>query len=413
MNILEIITKKKNKQELSYAELEYAFMGFLHKQIPDYQMSALLMAICLNELNEKEIFALTDIFIKSGEVRDLTKIDGVCVDKHSTGGVGDKTTLVIGPIVAACGLKMPKMSGRGLGLTGGTIDKLESIPGFQVELTEEEFWTGLKGVGYVNVSQSAKLVPLDKEVYALRDVSGTTESIGLIAVSIMSKKIAGGARNILIDVKYGNGALLKTKEEANTFANLVKKIGEKYQVKVQTMIDSMKIPLGNNIGNALEVIEAMDILKGKQGYLTDLCLKLAANLISMGYNISYEESYKMAQDAITSGKAYQKFLEFVKFQKGDITKLQVSPNTLEVKSNEEGILKDIDAHKIAKLASQLGCFRNNKEEKIDYGVGIVLNKNLGDYIHKNDTLCTLYVKDKNIDIDEESLKCFKIEGGNI
>ncbi len=413
MNILDIIEKKRYKKHLTYEELEYAFNGYLNKQIPDYQMSSLLMAICINELDEEEIFALTEIFIKSGEVLDLSDIDGVFVDKHSTGGVGDKTTMVIGPIVAACHLKMPKMSGRGLGLTGGTIDKLESIPGFDVDLTFPEFKKGLQEIGFVNVSQNEKLVPLDKMVYALRDVTGTTESLGLIAVSIMSKKIAGGTKNILIDIKYGNGALIKTKDDAYKFSLLVKKIGEKYQAKVQTIIDSMNIPLGNNIGNALEVMEAMDILKGKQGYLTDLCLKLAANLISMGYNISYEDGYNMAEDAIKSGKAYQKFLEFVKYQKGDITKLKVSPYTLEVKSREEGFLKDINAHKIAKLASILGCFRQNKEAKINYEVGIVINKNIGDYVHKDDTLCTLYVDNKNIEIDEESLKCFKIEGGNL
>lgn len=410
MNSIAIIEKKKNKEHLTYEELDYIFNGYLKKEVPDYQMSALLMAITLNGLDEEEILDLTDIFIKSGDVLDLAKIKGIFVDKHSTGGVGDKTTLVIGPIVAACGLKMPKMSGRGLGLTGGTIDKLESIPGFNVDLSEEEFLKGLEKVGFVNVSQNEKLVPLDKLIYALRDVTATTESLGLIAVSIMSKKIAGGSNNILIDVKYGNGALIKSKEQALEFSQLVKKIGHKYHKKVETKIDDMNVPLGNNIGNALEIVEVMDILKGKQGYLTNLCLDLSATLISMGKNISYDEAKNEAMEALKSGKAYQKFLEFVNNQKGDITKLKVSPYTIEVKAKTEGILKDISAHEIAKLASVLGCFRLTKESKIDYSVGIVLNKNLGDPVKVDDVLCTLYVKN-NMKIDTDSIKCFKIEGG--
>ena len=411
MNIVAIIEKKKNKEHLTYEELAYAFNGYLHKEIPDYQMSALLMAMCLNSLDEQEIFDLTDIFIKSGEILDLSDIDGILVDKHSTGGVGDKTTLVIGPICAACGMKMPKMSGRGLGLTGGTIDKLESIPGFDVDLSFTEFKEGLKKVGFVNVSQNEKLVPLDKMVYALRDVTATTESIGLIAVSIMSKKIASSVKNILIDVKYGNGALIKTKIDAYRFSLLVKKIGKKFNRNVRTKIDSMKIPLGNNIGNALEVQEAMDILQGKEGYLTDLCLDIAATLIEMGKGISYDMAMNEAKQSIKDKTAYQKFLDFVKNQKGDITKLKVSPYTIDIKSDKDGIIKDINAHDIAVLASILGCFRQNKDEKLDYGVGIVLKKNLGDYVNQGDILCTLYVKDVNINVEKDCLKCFKIEGG--
>ena len=223
MDILAIIDKKRLKQQLSYEELDYAFNAYLNKKIPDYQMSALLMAICINELDDQEIFDLTDIFLKSGDILDLSNISGIVVDKHSTGGVGDKTTLVIGPIVASCGLKMAKMSGRGLGLTGGTIDKLESIPGFDVNLTEEEFLNQVEKVGFANISQSNKLVPMDKVIYALRDVTSTACSLGLIAVSIMSKKLASGADHILLDVKYGKGALMKTKEEALEFDTIVKK----------------------------------------------------------------------------------------------------------------------------------------------------------------------------------------------
>ena len=410
MNTITIIEKKKNKEHLTYEELDYIFNGYLKKEVPDYQMSALLMAITLNGLNEEEIMDLTDIFIKSGDVLDLSKIKGIFVDKHSTGGVGDKTTLVIGPIVAACGLKMPKMSGRGLGLTGGTIDKLESIPGFDVNLSEEEFFKGLEKVGFVNVAQNAKLVPLDKLIYALRDVTGTTESLGLIAVSIMSKKIASGADNILIDIKYGKGALIKSKDEAYKFSKMVKKIGEKYQKNVATKIDNMNIPLGSNIGNALEIMEVIDILKGKKGYLTDLCLDMASILIQMGKNISYENALQEAKEALNSGKAYQKFLEFVTFQKGDLTKLELSLDSIQIISNKEGLLKDIDAYQIAILARELGCTRKTKEDKIDHGVGIVLNKKIQDYINKNDVICTLYTKKANNITNEDVLKCFIIEG---
>ena len=409
MNILAIIDKKRYKEALSFAELDFAFNGYYHKKISDYQMSALLMAICLNGLNEQETFDLTEIFIKSGQILDLSKVDGIIVDKHSTGGVGDKTSFIIGPIVAACGLKMAKMSGRGLGLTGGTIDKLESIPGFDVDLTFEEFIKQVNTVGYVNVSQNKQLVPLDKEIYALRDATATAESLELIAVSIMSKKIASGADTILIDVKYGSGALIKTKEDAVHFSNLVKKIGQKYHKKVITVIDSMNIPLGDNIGNSLEIMEAMEILQGKQGYLTDLCFKLSATLISASKNISYDTALHEAKEAVSNGKAYQKFLDFVAHQKGDITKLPLSPIVLEVKSHEEGILKDISAYKIAKLASILGCFRHSKEDQIDPGVGIVLNKHLNDKVHIDDVLCYLYVNDPNIKLTFEDLACFKIE----
>ena len=324
MDILAIIDKKRLKQQLSYEELDYAFNAYLNKKIPDYQMSALLMAICINELDDQEIFDLTDIFLKSGDILDLSNISGIVVDKHSTGGVGDKTTLVIGPIVASCGLKMAKMSGRGLGLTGGTIDKLESIPGFDVNLTEEEFLNQVEKVGFANISQSNKLVPMDKVIYALRDVTSTACSLGLIAVSIMSKKLASGADHILLDVKYGKGALMKTKEEALEFDAIVKKIGKKYNKNVETVIDAMNIPLGNNIGNSLEILEVIDILKGKQGYLTNLCLKLSATLISMALNISYDESYQKAQEVLENKQAYNKFLEFVTAQKGDLSKIKVS-----------------------------------------------------------------------------------------
>ena len=258
--ILDIINKKANKYELTKEELETIFLGYLKDEVKDYQMSAFLMAICINDMSDSEIFALTDIFIKSGDILDLSFTPGIKVDKHSTGGVGDKTTLIVAPLVASCNVPVIKMSGRGLGYTGGTIDKLESIPGFVVDLSEEEIKKQAKDIGIVITSQTKDLAPLDKKVYALRDVTATTNSIPLIASSIMSKKIAGNADKIVIDIKVGNGALIKTKEDANRLSSLLIKIGTYYQKEVRTVISNMDRPLGHNIGNKLEVLEALDAL---------------------------------------------------------------------------------------------------------------------------------------------------------
>ena len=262
--ILEIINKKRLGKELSYSELDYFFNGYLDGKIADYQMSSLLMAICINGMSDEEIFALTKIFIDSGDVLDFSDIPGIKVDKHSTGGIGDKTTLVIGPIVASCGVPVIKMSGRGLGYTGGTIDKLESIPGYRVDLNDKELIKQVHDIGIVVTGQTGDLVPMDKVIYALRDVTATVSSIPLIASSIMSKKIAGGADKILIDIKVGDGALLRTKEEAKKLASIMKKIGKVYNREVQCVVSDMNIPLGTSVGNSLEVLEAMDVLYGKE-----------------------------------------------------------------------------------------------------------------------------------------------------
>ena len=317
--ILDIISKKANKYELTKEELETIFMGYLKGEVKDYQMSAFLMAICINDMSDSEIFALTDIFIKSGDVLDLSFIDAIKVDKHSTGGVGDKTTLIIAPIVASCNVPVIKMSGRGLGYTGGTIDKLESIPGFTVDLTEEEIKKQAKEIGLVITSQTKDLAPLDKKVYALRDVTATTNSIPLIASSIMSKKIAGGADKIVIDIKVGNGALIKTKEEAERLSSLLIKIGTYYQKEVRTVISDMNRPLGHNIGNKLEVMEALDVLKGNtKGNLLDLSLTLASKMVSLGKGISEDKAMVEVKENLQNGKALDKFLEFVKYQHGNI-----------------------------------------------------------------------------------------------
>ena len=393
--ILDIISKKANKYELTKEELETIFMGYLKGEVKDYQMSAFLMAICINDMSDSEIFALTDIFIRSGDVLDLSFIDAIKVDKHSTGGVGDKTTLIIAPLVASLNVPVIKMSGRGLGYTGGTIDKLESIPGFTVDLTEEEIKKQAKDIGLVITSQTKDLAPLDKKVYALRDVTATTNSIPLIASSIMSKKIAGGADKIVIDIKVGNGALIKTKEEAERLSSLLIKIGTYYQKEVRTVISDMNRPLGHNIGNKLEVMEALDVLKGNtKGNLLDLSLTLASKMVSLGKGISEDKAMVEVKENLQNGKALDKFLEFVKYQHGNIDELEINAKVYNIKANKNGTLKDINALNIAKLSEYLGAGRKSKDEKIDYNAGIVIKKEIGDEIKEGDILASLYT---NID----------------
>ncbi len=402
MNVLDIIDKKRKGEVLSKQELETAFLGYLKGKIPDYQMSSLLMAICIQGMKDEEIFDLTDIFIASGEILDLSGIHGVTVDKHSTGGIGDKTTLVVGPIVASLGLKVPKMSGRGLGYTGGTIDKLESIPGFRVNLGKEEFLKQVDEVGFAVTSQTANLAPLDKKIYALRDVTGTVESIPLIASSIMSKKIACGASNIVIDVKVGSGALLKTKEEALEISRLMKEIGKRYHRTVETMITYMDIPLGIAIGNALEIMEVIKILKNEEdNYLVALCKSTAAKMVSMGKNIGMQEALYLVEDVLKTGKAYQKFEEMVKAQGGDLTRLPFSQNVQKVLSTKKGHIIHMDARKFGKLSLDLGGGRVQIEDRVDSSVGIVLNKKIGDDVQVGDLLCTLYLKEGSAPIPED------------
>ena len=395
MNIIDIITKKRLNEELSKEELDYAFSGYLKNVIKDYQMSALLMAICINGMTDQEIFDLVDIFIKLGDCLDLSSLEGIKVDKHSTGGIGDKITLIIGPIVASLGVIVPKMSGRGLGYTGGTIDKLESIPGFKVNLTEEEFIQELKDVSFAVTSQTSNVCPLDKVIYALRDVTGTTESIPLIATSIMSKKIAGGADKILIDIKCGEGALIKNYDDALKLKDIMERIGNFYNRETICEVTDMNIPLGSNIGNALEVMEAIEVLKGKKSRLTDLSIQLASEMVKVSLNISLEEAKTKVINSLESGMALEKFYQFVKYQGGKIEKLKVSEFKQEIKSDKAGVITNIKALNIGKLSCSLGACRINKEDTIDYGVGIILNKQVGDVINIGDTLFTLYQKNSN------------------
>lgn len=406
--ILEIINKKRLGQELSYKELDYFFNGYLDGEIADYQMSSLLMAICINGMTDEEIFALTKIFIDSGDVLDFSDIPGIKVDKHSTGGIGDKTTLVIAPIVASLGVPVVKMSGRGLGYTGGTIDKLESIPGFRIDLSDQEIIKQVHEIGVVVTGQTADLVPMDKVIYALRDVTGTVSSIPLIASSVMSKKIASGADKILIDIKVGNGALLQTKEDAKKLSELMIKIGEVYNREVRTVISDMNAPLGKCIGNSLEVLEAIDVLKGKEtgNNFSDLCLELATDMVSMGKEISKREAHNLVLEVIENGAAYNKFLEMVSLQKGDISEIKVSEHTRKIKASTDGVIKKINALELGKLSLGLGAGKVTKEDKIDYTVGIKLNKLIGDSVKKGDVLATLYVNKSIPDFEIE--KIFKI-----
>ena len=407
--ILEIINKKRLGKELSYKELDYFFNGYLNGEIADYQMASLLMAICINGMTDEEIFSLTKIFIDSGDILDFSDIEGIKVDKHSTGGIGDKTTLVIAPIVASLGIPVIKMSGRGLGYTGGTIDKLESIPGFRIDLKEKEIFEQVKDIGVVVTGQTKDLAPMDKVIYALRDVTGTVSSIPLIASSIMSKKIASDADKILIDIKVGNGALLKTKEEAKKLSELMIKIGEVYGREVRTIISDMNTPLGKCIGNALEVLEAVDVLKGKEDStnLFNLCVELATEMVSMGKDVSKEDARKLVLESIDTGKALKKFEEMVKYQNGDLTAIKVSDKTIKIKANKTGEIKKINALELGKLSLALGAGKIKKSDKIDYSVGIKLNKLVGSYVKAGDLLMTLYVNKDVIDVNIDDI--FTIE----
>ena len=407
--IIDIINKKRIGKELSYKEIDYFFNGYLDGEITDYQMSSLLMAICINGMTDEETFALTKVFIDSGDILDLSSIDGIKVDKHSTGGIGDKTTLIIAPIVASLGVPVIKMSGRGLGHTGGTIDKLLSIPGYRVNLKDREIERQVKDIGVVITGQTKDLAPMDKVIYTLRDVTGTVSSIPLIASSVMSKKIACGTDKILIDIKVGNGALLKTKEEAKKLSELMIKIGNIYDREVRTVISDMNTPLGTSVGNGLEVLEAIEILKGKEknNNLVDLCIDLSAKMVSMGKEITEEDAKLEVIDSIDSGKAYKKFQELVKYQEGKLRELKISNDRLEIKSSKSGTITKINALALGKLSLELGAGRVRKTDKIDYTVGVKLNKLLNEKVKKGDTLMTLYIGKKKVNVNIDDI--FTIE----
>ena len=412
MNIIDIIVKKKNKEILTCDEIKYAVDNFISGEVKDYQMSSLLMAIVLNGMSEEEIFNLTKIMLDSGDKIDLSKINGIKVDKHSTGGVGDKTTLVVGPLAAACGVPIAKMSGKGLGFTGGTIDKLESIKGFNTNISEERFINQVNDIGISLVSQSGNLVPADKKIYALRDVTGTTESIPLIASSIMSKKLASGADKIVLDVKVGRGAFMKTIEDAKKLSETMIKIGNNFGKEVVALITNMDYPLGYTIGNAIEVKEAIETLGGKgEERFTKLCLVLASYMVSIGKEISVEDALDMVTEKLNNKEALNKFKKLVKSQDGDIDSISLSKESINLISKEDGYITDINPIVLAEFINKLGAGRQSKDDIINYGVGVKLNKQINEKVSTGDKLLTI-ICDEKIDINE-LYSAFKISNEKI
>lgn len=408
MNIVEIIEKKKNKEELTFNEIKYAVEGYIIGIVKDYQMSALLMAIVLNGMSEDETFNLTKIMLDSGDKIDLSNINGIKVDKHSTGGIGDKTSLVVLPLVASCGVPVAKMSGRGLGFTGGTIDKLESIEGFKTSMDEEDFIKQVNKINIALISQTGNLVPADKKIYALRDVTGTTESIPLIASSIMSKKLASGSDKIVLDVKVGKGAFMKNLSDARKLAELMVKIGNNSGKETVALLTNMDYPLGRTIGNGLEVQEAIDTLLGNgDSRFLNLCLVLASYMVSLGKNISLEKALEEVEESYKNKKGYEKLKEFVSAQGGTIDNIEISSSKIEIISDKEGYITNIDSLHLAELSNSLGAGRTKKEDSIDHGVGIKLEKVYGDKVNKGDILCYVYTN-KSID-EKEYRDCFIIE----
>lgn len=411
MNIIDIISKKKDNKELTYDEIKFAVDKYMIDEVKDYQMSALLMAIVINGMSDDEIYYLTKVMIESGEVLDLSSVDGIVVDKHSTGGVGDKTSLVVLPLVASCSVKIAKMSGRGLEFTGGTIDKLESIEGFNVNLTKEEFINKVNEVGIAITSQTGNLVPADKKIYALRDVTGTTSSIGLIASSIMSKKIASGADKIVLDVKVGKGAFMKNLDDAKKLSNTMIKIGKRFNKEVVAIISNMDYPLGYSVGNAIEVKEAIDTLSLKGDIkFTKLCITIASYMVHIGKNIPIDDAFDMVVENLNNKKGLEKFYELIKSQNGNIESFKIDGNRYEIKSNKNGYLVNIDTLSLAKYVNSLGAGRKSKDDIIDYNVGLVLNKKIGDEVSENDVLGYIIT---NKQIDDDLIKYFTIENNKV
>ena len=405
MNIVDIITAKKDKKVLTKEQIHFFIKGYLDKTIEDYQASALLMAITINGMTSEETAYLTEEMRVSGEVWDLSDIPGLKIDKHSTGGVGDKVSLILGPMVASCGAKMAKMSGRGLGHTGGTLDKMESIPGMKINLTKEEFKKQVQEIGVCIIGQSEEIDPADKKLYSLRDVTGTVQSIPLIASSIMSKKLASGADCILLDVKCGKGAFMKTYEDAKILATEMVNIGKELKKNVKAEITDMNQPLGKAVGNNLEIKEVIETLKGNGPKdLEEICLSSGAILLTQAELFKNTEDAKKALiENIKNGKAFEKFKEFVKAQGGDIDyidhpeKFPVSKNLIEIKSENEGYIKTIDALAIGLGSCHLGGGRLKMDDVIDMSAGIILNKKVGDHVKKGELLCTLHTNKDNVD----------------
>ena len=406
MRMVDLISKKRRNIELTTAEIEWIINGYTNKEIPDYQMSALLMAIVFNDMTKAERLALTQAMVNSGDVVDLSAIEGVKVDKHSTGGVGDKTSLILGPLVASMGVPVAKMSGRGLGHTGGTLDKLESISGMKIEIEMDQFIQQVNDIKLAIIGQTGNLAPADKYLYALRDVTGTVESIPLIASSIMSKKIAAGADAIVLDVKFGAGAFMKTLDDAKELATAMVEIGRDAGRETVAFLTDMNQPLGFAIGNALEVKEAIETLSGNGPKdLEELVLQLASHMVVLAKKAANtEQAYAQLKEKLQNGEALQKFKEFVAAQGGDTSQIEnpellpTASSVIPVTATEAGYVEKIDALSIGIAAMKLGAGRATKEDTIDMGVGVVLNKKVGEAINQGDVLA--YVHTNQADSQE-------------
>ncbi len=400
MRMYDLLMQKKHQQALSEEQINFFIAGYTKGDIPDYQASALLMAISMAGMNQDETAFLTDAMARSGDMVDLSPIPGIKVDKHSTGGVGDKTTLIIGPMVAACGVPVAKMSGRGLGHTGGTVDKLESIPGLQTEIPTKRFFDIVRKTGLAVIGQSGNIAPADKKLYALRDVTATVDSIPLIASSIMSKKLASGADAILLDVKTGSGAFMKTLDDSIALAEAMVSIGAKTGRNTQALVTNMNQPLGNAIGNAIEIIEAIDTLKGNGPEdITEICIELAAGMLVLADKGSLDECRAMAKDTIDSGKALEHFKAMVHEQGGDETavddtsKLPQASVITAYSATSDGVITAIETELCGVASAELGAGRLVKDAPIDHGAGIVLKKKPGDSVSAGETIAMLHTND--------------------
>lgn len=400
MRMYDVIAKKRDGGTLSREEIAFAVNGYVAGEIPDYQMSALLMAIYLRGMTDEETAILTDVMAHSGDMVDLSAIQGVKVDKHSTGGVGDKTTLVIAPMVAACGVKIAKMSGRGLGHTGGTVDKMESVPGTRTALNQEEFFRQVNEIGISVIGQSGEIAVADKKLYALRDVTATVGCIPLIASSIMSKKLAAGSDAILLDVTMGDGAFMKNLDDAIELARLMVSIGTAHGRKVAALITDMDKPLGHNIGNSLEIAESIAVLKGKgPADLTEVCLQLASNMLVLAGKGTLTECRAMAERTLQDGTAFVKCCQMFAAQGGDVEmvkdpdKLRKAAYSYKITARENGYIVKNDVEKIGNASVLLGAGRIQKEDTIDFAAGIVMHKKLGDMVRSGDAICTFYADD--------------------
>lgn len=402
MKTYEIIKKKRDKLSLKPDEISEFVNGYVSGIVSDYQMSALLMAIYLNGMDDDETVSLTEVMANSGERINLDEFLNITVDKHSTGGVGDKTTLIVAPIVASLGCVVAKMSGRGLGFTGGTVDKLSSIPGYRLDLNKREFLDVVRKTNISVISQTDSLTPADKKIYALRDVTATVESIPLIASSVMSKKIATGSKSIVLDVKFGSGAFMKEKLSAEILAEKMIKIGKSFGRNIAAVLTNMDMPLGLAVGNNLEVIEAVKLLKGEKiPDLYDECVTLASVMLNLSKQIPLNKAKELVENSIQSGAAFKKFREWIIAQGGDISyidntnKFDVSKYRVEVLSENTGYISKMNTEQIGICASELGAGRKKYNDKVDLSAGIIIDKKTGDYVRQGDRLCTLYTNQSN------------------